>query len=168
MRQIAGQLVDEALGATGILSGQAWDLRFEDGPGTARDVGRIALRKTGALLWLAMSLPLLPSGVWQAERRNLRALAVYWALVYQAMDDLTDVAAPGGTPNKTPGRDAALHRPNLAMALGAPLVLRRIKRLLGLIDVRLRALCARDSKWNYLADWHERLFLARYRRFAAT
>lgn len=167
VRQRAGHLVDEALGTAGILSGQAWDLRFEDGPGTARDVGRIALRKTGALLWLAMSLPLLASGAWQAERRILRALSVYWALVYQAMDDLIDVAAPGGAPNKTPGRDAALHRPNLAMALGTPLVLRRIKRLLGLIDVRLSALCVRDPKWNYLADWHERLFMARYRRFAA-
>ena len=45
-----------------------------------------------------------------AGRRALHALAVYWALAYQAMDDFLDVAAPAGVSGKTAGRDAALRR----------------------------------------------------------
>ncbi len=167
VREQACALVESALGAAGILSGQAWDLRFGHGQGAPREVGRIAWRKTGALLWLALSLPLLPSGAWQRERRALRALGVYWALAYQAMDDLLDVSVPKGGSGKTPGRDAALNRPNLTIALGAPLTRRRIERLLARADTQVRQLCQRDPRWTYLADWHERLLLTRYRLFIA-
>jgi geranylgeranyl pyrophosphate synthase len=132
-----------------------------------RDVGRIAWRKTGALLWLALSLPLLPSGAWQRERRALHALAVYWALVYQAMDDLLDVSGPSYLRTKSQGRDAALRRPNLALALGLPLTHRRIERLLAQAQRQWRALAARDSKWSYLGAWHEMHFASRYRHLIA-
>ena len=167
VRQNACELVDVALGTSGMLGGQAEDLRFGSGERASREVGRIAWRKTGALLWLALSLPLLPSGMWQRERRNLRALSVYWALAYQAMDDLLDVSAQAGGSGKTAGRDAVLRRPNLTIALGMPLARRRIERLLAQADGRLRALCSRDVQWTYLADWHELLFMARYRLFIA-
>jgi geranylgeranyl pyrophosphate synthase len=167
VRETAAALVDRALGPAGILSGQAWDLRFGSGPRTPREVGRIAWRKTGALLWLTLSLPLLPSGAWRRERRALHALAVYWALAYQAMDDFLDVAAPAGVSGKTAGRDAALRRPNLTIALGAPLASRQIARLLAMAEAQLHSLCQRDVQWTYLADWHELIFMARYRLFVA-
>ena len=167
VRQTAADLVDRALGSAGILGGQAQDLRFAGGQRTSSEVGRIAWRKTGALLSLALSLPLLPSGAWQQERRNLHALGVYWALAYQAMDDLLDVSVPAGAGGKTAGRDAKLQRPNLTIALGVPFVRRRIERLIAQAERRLEALRARDMKWTYLADWHEVLFLARYRLYIA-
>jgi geranylgeranyl pyrophosphate synthase len=167
VRQQACELVDNALGAAGILCGQAWDLRFSRGLRAPREVGRIAWRKTGALLGLAITLPLLPSGAWPRERRALHALSIYWARAYQAMDDLLDVSAPQGGIGKTPGRDAALTRPNLTIALGAPLTRHRIARLLGLADLQVRRLRDRDTKWTYLADWHERLLMSRYRMFVA-
>jgi geranylgeranyl pyrophosphate synthase len=79
------------------------------------------------------------------------------------MDDLLDVSAHAGSNGKTAGRDAALRRPNLTIALGVPLARRRIERLLAQADGRVQALCARDVQWTYLADWHELLFRARYR-----
>ena len=167
VRETAANLVDRALGASGMLCGQAWDLRFSVGSRLARDVGRIAERKTGSLLWLALSLPVLPSGLWSQERRPLRALSVYWSLAFQAMDDLLDVTAPANVADKTTGRDAALDRPNLTIALGAPLCRLRIVRCLSLAERQLQALCRRDAKWTYLADWHERWFLARYRLLVA-
>ena len=167
VRQQACELVDTALGAAGILCGQAWDLRFSRGPRAPREVGRIAWRKTGALLGLALTLPLLPSGAWPREKRALNALAVYWALAYQAMDDLLDVSAPVGGSGKTAGRDAALSRPNLTIALGAPLARSRIARLLRLADLQVERLRHRDGKWTFLADWHERLLMSRYRMFIA-
>lgn len=167
VREQACELVDSALGAAGILCGQAWDLRFSRGLRASREVGRIAWRKTGALLGLAITLPLLPSSAWPRERRTLHALSIYWALAYQAMDDLLDVAAPTGAIGKTPGRDAALSRPNLTIALGAPLTRQRIARLLGLAELQVKQLRERDAKWTYLADWHERLLMSRYRMFIA-
>ena len=167
VRQQACAMVDTALGAAGILCGQAWDLRFSHGHRAPREVGRIAWRKTGALLGLALGLPLLPSGAWQRERRTLQALGVYWALAYQAMDDLLDVTAPVGGSGKTAGHDAALSRPNLTIALGAPLTRRRIARLLRLADRQVQRLRERDPRWTYLADWHEGLLMSRYRRFIA-
>ena len=167
VRQTACELVDLALGTAGILCGQAWDLRFSGGRHSSHEVGRIAWRKTGALLWLALSLPLLPSGAWQRERKTLRALAVYWALAYQAMDDLLDVSAPAGSSGKTAARDAALRRPNLALALGVPSAARKVGRLISLAETRLQLLCQSDAKWTYLADWHEWIFMARYRRLVA-
>ncbi len=167
VRATACALVDQALGATGMLCGQASDLRFRGGQQAAREVGRIAWQKTGALLWLALSLPVLSSTAWPQERRILRALCVYWALAYQAMDDLTDLSSPAGGSGKTTGRDAALRRPNLAIALGVPLARHRIERLLALANRRLQALTRRDTRWTYLREWHERLFLARYLLLAA-
>ena len=160
-------LIDEALGPDGMLSGQAWDLRFGGGPQGVREVGRIAWHKTGALLRLTLSLPLLPSGAWQRENRTLRAVCLYWALAYQALDDLCDVTTAANGSGKTSGRDAALRRPNLTIALGAELAGRRIGRLLALAHQRLEALVRRDEKWSYLLDCHERLFVARYRLLVA-
>ena len=167
VREQACELVDTALGAAGILCGQAWDLRFSRGLRAPREVGRIAWRKTGSLLGLAIALPLLPSGAWPRERRSLHALSIYWALAYQAMDDLLDVSSPPGGGGKTTGRDATLSRPNLTIALGAPLTRRRIARLLGLAEREVRRMRERDAKWSYLADWHERLLMSRYRMFVA-
>jgi geranylgeranyl pyrophosphate synthase len=167
VRQTACDLVDQALGSAGILGGQAWDLRFGSSTRAPCEVGRIAWRKTGALVWLALSLPLLPSGAWQEERRSLRALSVYWALAYQGMDDLLDLTTVGRESGKTAGRDAALHRPNLSLALGVANTCRRIERLLAQAEVLLLALGSRDLKWTYLADWHKRLFTSRYRLLIA-
>lgn len=167
VRAAATELVDRALGAGGMLCGQAWDLTFSAGPRTPRDVGRIAERKTGPLLWLALCLPVLLSGKWPQERRQLRALSIYWSLAFQAMDDLVDVTTAASVVGKTTGRDAALHRPNLTIALGDPLSRQRIVRLLALAEKQLQALCNRDRTWTYLADWHERFFLARYRLLLA-
>ena len=167
VRQTACDLVDHALGAAGILGGQAWDLRFGSATRAPREIGRIACRKTGALVWLALSLPLLSSGAWQEEQRSLRALSVYWALTYQGMDDLLDLAAVGRESGKTAGRDSALHRPNLSIAFGVPDARRRIERLLGQAELLVLALGSRDLKWTYLADWHARLFTSRYRLLIA-
>ncbi|MEI8088888.1 MAG: polyprenyl synthetase family protein [Opitutaceae bacterium] len=167
VRATAAELVDRALGAGGILCGQAWDLTFSLGESAPREVGRIAERKTGPLLWLALCLPVLLSDKWPQERHPLRALSIYWSLAFQAMDDLVDVTATFSATGKTTGRDAVLSRPNLTLALGDLVSRQRISRLLRLADKQIRGLCSRDRTWTYLADWHERLFLARYRRLTA-
>ena len=167
VRQGAINLIEPALGPAGILSGQAWDLHYGGGAPSAREVGRIAWHKTGALMRLTVSLPLLPSGAWQQEHRSLRAICLYWALAYQALDDLRDVATTSNASGKTAGRDVALHRPNLTIALGMDMAERRIGRLLRLAASKIEALIRRDKKWIYLLNCHERLFVARFRLLVA-
>lgn len=128
------RLVEEALGAHGLAGGQAADLRFAEGPRDARAAARVALRKTGGLFLAALLLPALAARATRAELRNLRALATYWSLAYQAYDDLRDLLANEATTGKTVGRDRRLMRPNVALALGVPAARVRVARLVRLVD----------------------------------
>ena len=163
VRLSAIKLVDGALGAAGILEGQAWDLRFHHGPRHARDVGRVAWRKTGALLWLSVSLPRVSEPSWPSERPHLRALCVYWSLAYQALDDILDLSATTLEAGKSVERDRALSRPNLPIALGLPETIRRVDRYLDLAQGRLRSLQQLGPNWGFLAEWHDLHFSSRVR-----
>jgi geranylgeranyl diphosphate synthase type II len=156
LRALAG--IDCCLGPTGLTGGQARDLRFAESPRTAREVGAIALGKTGALLWLAVCLPALPAAPGPVEWRRLKALSVYWGLAYQAADDLRDVRCATAETGKTTNRDSVLRRPNLAHAAGLPAAQRRLARQLRLAGETVAALGAADARWDYLAAFHDAVF----------
>lgn len=160
VRREALAVVERAMGTRGIVGGQAADLGFADGRGDAAEVGRIAWRKTGALLSLGLVLPALWGGADAARLRDLRRLAVYWGLAYQAMDDLGDFLAAEQT-GKTTQRDAALGRPNLALAIGVAGTQRRIGRVLGRAQLGIMRLAAEDPRLLFLARWHDRVFVTR-------
>lgn len=149
--------LDSCLGTAGLVGGQALDLRFAESAGTARDVSIAALRKTASLFWLAVLLPALPGKPSARELHSLKALCVYWGLAYQAADDLSDLIGAVATTGKTPGRDRALSRPNLAVALGVPAARRRLARLGALASKTIGDLIAGDARWSYLAAFHERI-----------
>lgn len=149
--------LDSCLGTSGLVGGQALDLRFAEGPGTARAVSVVALRKTASLFWLAALLPALPSAPSARELHLLKALCVYWGLAYQGADDLADRLGAAATTGKTPGRDRALSRPNLAAAIGVPATRRRLERLARLAERTLESLIAGSPRWVYLAGFHERV-----------
>lgn len=160
IRRAALAEVERAMGPRGIVGGQAADLSFADGEGGAAEVGRIAWRKTGALLALSLLLPALWGGADAVRLRDLRRLAVYWGLAYQAMDDLGDLLAAEQS-GKTTQRDALLGRPNLALALGVPATQRRIVRVLARAQLAVMRLQAEDARLGFLASWHERVFVSR-------
>ncbi len=149
--------LDSCLGTAGLVGGQALDLRFAESAGTARDVSIAALRKTASLFWLAVLLPALPGKPSARELHSLKALCVYWGLAYQAADDLSDLIGAVATTGKTPGRDRALSRPNLAVALGVPAARRRLVRLGALAAKTIGDLVTGDARWSYLAAFHERI-----------
>ena len=158
LQALAG--VDGCLGAAGLVGGQARDLRFAASTRTGREVGAIALGKTGALLWLSVCLPALPSAPSAAEWLDLKALCIYWGLAYQVADDLRDVVQATGESGKTGNRDDALQRPNLALALGVEAAQRRFGRLLRQAGLALGRLEAWHPRWRYLAEFHRSVFAA--------
>ena len=154
VRLQAQACLDACLGPSGLVGGQAADLRFAESDRSARTAGRIAAAKTGALFWLAVYLPALVSGPGARERRSLKALCIYWGLACQAIDDLGDVLATSVESGKTTGRDRALARPNLALALGVPAVRTRIARLNALAEREVDHLLASNAeRYHYLAGF---------------
>lgn len=141
--------LDACLGAAGLVGGQAADLRFGEARATPRLVGRIALRKTGALFSVAVVLPGFLAAPSLAEFRALKALCVYWGLAYQIADDLSDAAG---------AQDRA--RPNLAAVIGVGAARARLARLLRLADGTLRRLTRAHPRWDYLAEFQARLLPA--------
>lgn len=153
VRLRAQACLDACLGAAGLLGGQARDLQFAGSDRSAREVSRIALGKTGAMLWLGLVLPGLLAAPEPTERRLLEALCAYWSLAFQALDDVQDVLGTSIVEGKTTGRDRALQRPNLAVVLGVPATRRRIARLLMQSDRTVARLTARRSAWRYLEQF---------------
>ncbi|HEY0947166.1 MAG TPA: polyprenyl synthetase family protein [Opitutaceae bacterium] len=161
VRLQAAACLDTCLGAAGLVGGQAFDLRGDAPERSAREVGRIAVAKTGALFRLAVLLPALAGSPTEAERRSLQALCVYWGLAFQALDDLRDVLATSVDAGKTTGRDRALARPNLALTLGVPASRTRVTRLEGQAAGVLERLIAADgARWDYLVTFHGTAFAA--------
>jgi len=109
--------VEHCLGSTGILNGQARDLRFT--PGSLSAIA-IAMGKTVPLVTMAMTIPARLGGATEGRLRLLRRLSIYWGLYYQGLDDLKDLLERTEMSGKTSGRDAALGRPNIAHQLGVP------------------------------------------------
>ena len=159
-RTAAQLLIEQTLGPTGLVGGQARDLGYRSGVDAPRETGLIASQKTGALLWLSLGLPALASRPSLGELRELRRLALYWGLAYQAVDDLRDVLSTQADTGKSVQRDAALHRPNLALTLGVTGAQRRVQRLLRQATRTMTGLTSRHSRWDYLPAWHERVFAA--------
>lgn len=156
VRLQAHACIDACLGPSGLVGGQASDLRFAESDLSARAVSRIAAAKTGALFWLAVYLPALASGPDARERRSLKALCVYWGLAFQALDDLGDVLTTSVESGKTTGRDRALARPNLALALGVPAARARVARLTVQAGREVDALLAsHPNRYDYLARFQE-------------
>lgn len=156
LQALAG--VDSCLGVAGLAGGQARDLRFAESKKGVREVGTVALGKTGALLWLAVCLPALPAAPSAAEWGALKALCIYWGLAYQVTDDLRDVTLAANETGKTGNRDGTLRRPNLAHVLGVAATQQRLGRLLRQARSTLTRLERMHPRWRYLAAFQETVF----------
>mgnify|MGYP000225487621 CR=1 FL=1 len=159
VRIAAHACLDACLGTSGLVGGQALDLRFAEGAGDARAVTVVAVRKTAALFWLAVVFPALLAQPSPDELRALKALCLYWGLAYQALDDLDDIPASSGDTGKTSGRDRLLQRPNLALALGVPAARTRLERLARQATATVTRLEQTHSRWAYLAEFHRTFFI---------
>jgi geranylgeranyl diphosphate synthase, type II len=147
--------LDACLGVAGLVGGQARDLGFARVAPTPRAVAMIALAKTSPLLWLALLLPAVAGGASAREIAHLKALAVYWGLAFQALDDLRDLLATSVEAGKTTGRDRTLARPNLGLVLGVPATRQRLHRLITQAEHRIGRLVGLRSGWTCLHLFHQ-------------
>ena len=113
VRLAAMACLDACLGVPGLVGGQARDLAFAESDRSAREIGRIAAAKTGALFWLAVYFPALIAQPDAEEGRLLKALCLYWGLGFQALDDLGDAGVAGAADSrgKPPGATKRLRGP---------------------------------------------------------
>lgn len=156
IRLHATACLDSCLGPSGLVGGQAADLSFAQSDRSARAVSTIAVRKTGALFWLAVYFPALLAAPSAVELRLLKALCIYWGLAYQAADDLQDVMLDGNerAGDGDFGHDGALIRPNLAHVLGVSAARSRIARLVGQAFRTINRLDGLSRQWSYLGGFH--------------
>ncbi len=136
-RRAAAALLEECLGLTGILDGQAWDLHLEGAGLAGERCARVVAGKTVPLLRLALELPAVVAGAPAARRRLLAELARRWGLAYQTLDDVEDRVA---APDAAAAGDAELGRPNLAGSLGATGALAQVDEELAAVRPLLAAL----------------------------
>jgi geranylgeranyl pyrophosphate synthase len=74
----------------------------------------------------------------------------FWGLSYQIVDDLKDVLQGTAETGKTVSRDRSLDRPNIALAIGVPAAMQRLKRLIDLGDKALGRLLLRKPAVAFL------------------
>lgn len=130
------------LGVDGLLNGQSMDLHYASLTHDRRTTERTAIGKTVSLIRLTLVLPAMLGGASENELHLLGRMALFWGLSYQIVDDLKDVLQSSNESGKTPARDLALGRPNLALTLGIELAAGRLQRLIGLGDRTLDRLLA--------------------------
>jgi geranylgeranyl pyrophosphate synthase len=155
-RLAANECLERQLGLTGIVNGQALDLRFGEQSSSPRQTSKIALGKTVALFRLALEFPALVGGAANPVLLLLRRLCVYWGLFYQASDDLSDFAQ-GIEIRESTGRDVLLAHPNLLVTLGREAFDRRMNRLARLARQTVDQLNRLDAAWHFLSSAHENL-----------
>ncbi len=152
------EYVECHLGVDGLLNGQSMDLHYASLPqqqkanqrANQRTAERTAIGKTVSLIQLTLVLPALLGGAPEQELRLLERIALFWGLSYQIIDDLKDVLQSAGESGKTPSRDLALGRPNLALALGQERAAERLQRLIGLGERTLERLAALRPAMSFL------------------
>jgi geranylgeranyl diphosphate synthase, type II len=128
------EYVECHLGVDGLLNGQSMDLHYASLPHDQRTTEQTAIGKTVSLIRLTLVLPALVGGASEGEVQLLERIALFWGLSYQIVDDLKDVLQSSNESGKTPSRDLALGRPNLALALGIEQAGQRLQRLISLGD----------------------------------
>lgn len=116
----AREVIDQCLGAAGVLKGQSMDLHFAATARDAASVIEVARLKTGSLLRLCLVLPAVMAAADDATVHSLESLSEAWGIAYQIADDLNDVLASSESAGKSTQRDAQLARPNLALTIGVP------------------------------------------------
>lgn len=162
----AAALIEECLGAAGLLDGQARDLAFEASHAQADEVLRVAMGKTVPLVRLSLVLPALVAGAADPDLERLEELAVAWGLAYQVLDDFKDLVMSREATGKSTDRDRALGRPNLPGAIGDRRAMARLTGLLAQANRVLSSLESRAPAWRslrplqvFLEDERRRLVL---------
>lgn len=147
-------LLADASGTSGMVGGQALDLRAQGRNLAVAEVATMYRLKTGALISASVLMgaacaPALAPRLWNA----LAAFAAPIGLAFQIQDDLLDVLGVAGTVGKTTGSDRARGKPTYPAVLGVAASQQRVRELHAEAIEALRPLGASADDLRALADW---------------
>lgn len=148
--------VELHLGVAGLLNGQSMDLYSHDARKHPRLPHQIAMGKTVSLIRMSMVVPALLGDATPREVCLFEQLAVAWGLGYQILDDLKDVLLTASEGGKTPARDVAMNRPNLAVTIGVAAAFHRASRLIRHSDRVISKLATCRTTLSFLRETRER------------
>jgi geranylgeranyl diphosphate synthase type II len=120
--------IAEAVGARGMVGGQAADLAAEGRDADLETVEFIHVRKTGALILAAVRAGALVGGADEPALRRLTRYGECLGLAFQIADDIRDAEGAPDT-GKDTGRDRALRKATFPAVLGLPAAKRRAREL---------------------------------------
>ncbi|MEW5983410.1 MAG: polyprenyl synthetase family protein [Acidobacteriota bacterium] len=115
--------VAEAVGAAGMVGGQAIDLRVagqlhERVGMSAEDLRDMHARKTGALIRASAVAGAVMAGGSDGQVAAIDAYAASLGLAFQIVDDILDIEGAGEALGKTVGKDAAAGKPTYPAVFG--------------------------------------------------
>ncbi len=114
-------IVAEAAGATGMVGGQAIDLRAAVSGGHALDADGLRdmhARKTGALIRASALAGAVMAGASADAMQAVGAFGGQLGLAFQIVDDILDVEGASADLGKTAGKDAAAGKPTYPSLYG--------------------------------------------------
>jgi geranylgeranyl pyrophosphate synthase len=114
-------VIAEAAGATGMVGGQAIDLRAAAEGTAALDAAGVRdmhMRKTGALIRASAVAGATMAGAPDALVTAISDYAIQLGLAFQIVDDLLDVEGASADLGKTAGKDAAAGKPTYPSLYG--------------------------------------------------
>jgi farnesyl diphosphate synthase len=112
------QWLAEAIGASGMVGGQALDLEAEGRPIDEAGLQDIHRRKTGQLIRAAIMMPAELADLGTQQRSHLDEFASDIGLVFQIRDDLLEVEQDTATLGKSAGSDSANSKSTYPSVLG--------------------------------------------------
>ena len=139
VRQNALNVIVDAIGDQGVVTGQILDLQAENQKVSLKKLEQIHLLKTAALIRAAVKIAGLICNASAAQVKKLDAYAKHLGLAFQISDDLLDYTSSFAKMGKIPGSDKRLAKSTYVSLLGEV----RAQRLLA--AERIKAARAADS-----------------------
>lgn len=112
------ELLSRASGYQGMVGGQALDLAAVGRRISLSDLEQMHLRKTGALIEVAVLLGAIAANVDRVRYNALSRYAKTIGLAFQVQDDILDVEGETSATGKQQGADMALNKPTYPSLLG--------------------------------------------------
>jgi geranylgeranyl diphosphate synthase type II len=152
----AGQLVEQQMGLSGLIQGQALDLTAPQNPSPI-EAAEIARMKTASLIKLAIALPAQIMNVSAESIEKLLVIGDNWGLMYQTADDLKDRIGDAIALGKDAGCDERLGRSNIAHQQGIEGARMMSETYLKTAGKHIMELVQIDKRWQFLQGFNDLL-----------
>ncbi|HEX4871232.1 MAG TPA: farnesyl diphosphate synthase [Nevskiaceae bacterium] len=146
------RMLAQAVGAAGMVGGQALDLAAEGQPLSLDQLQRLHALKTGALIRACCLLPALLEPAHEAQRQALQAYGEQIGLAFQIQDDVLDETAETAVLGKTAGKDRAQAKSTYPALMGLQPAQARAAELFDGARAALRPLGPAAEGLHWLAD----------------